>query len=139
MVPPLAHLDADRYGCYALLSALWRVRPKLHVFGHIHAGRGVEPIEWDRAQMAYENICAGRTGWGGLVKLLWYMAVEVVLSGGWCLYCLGQHRSGGGPEGWPEDCYGNLRITVMMHPLSIWPDHGFTIQWVSFQMFTICL
>lgn len=70
--PPLAHLDADRHGCYALLLALWRVRPKLHVFGHIHAGRGVERIKWDRAQMAYENICAGRTGWGGLVKLLWY-------------------------------------------------------------------
>ena len=102
------------------------------MFGHIHAGRGVEPIEWDRAQMAYENICAGRTGWGGLVKLLWYMAVEVVLSGGWCLYCLGQRRSGGGPEGWPEDCYGNLRITVMMHPLSIWPDHDFTVGWVGF-------
>ncbi|KAM6503115.1 metallophosphoesterase domain containing protein [Amanita muscaria] len=70
--PPLAHLDADRHGCYALLFALWRVRPKLHVFGHIHAGRGVERIKWDRAQMAYENICAGRTGWGGLVMLLWY-------------------------------------------------------------------
>ncbi|KAN0118035.1 Metallo-dependent phosphatase-like protein [Russula decolorans] len=70
--PPLAHLDADRYGCYALLFALWHVRPKLHVFGHIHAGRGVERIKWDRAQMVYENICAGRTGWGGLVELLWY-------------------------------------------------------------------
>ena len=22
--------------------------------------------------MAYENICAGQTGWVGLVKLLWY-------------------------------------------------------------------
>jgi len=22
--------------------------------------------------MTYENICAGRTGWGGLVELLWY-------------------------------------------------------------------
>jgi hypothetical protein len=70
--PPLAHLDADRYGCHALLFALWHVRPKLHVFGHVHAGRGVERIKWDRAQMAYENICAGRTGWGGLVELLWY-------------------------------------------------------------------
>jgi hypothetical protein len=44
----------------------------LHVFGHIHAGRGVERIKWDRAQMAYENICAGWVGWGGLVELLWY-------------------------------------------------------------------
>ena len=22
--------------------------------------------------MTYESICAGRTGWGGMVKLLWY-------------------------------------------------------------------
>lgn len=42
------------------------------MFGHIHAGRGVERVRWDRAQLAYENICAGRTGWGGLVELLWY-------------------------------------------------------------------
>ena len=42
------------------------------MFGHIHAGRGVERIKWDRAQVAYENICAGQTGWVGLVKLLWY-------------------------------------------------------------------
>ena len=70
--PPLAHLDADRYGCYALLCALWSVRPKVHVFGHIHAGRDVEHVKWDGAQMVYENICAGRSGWGGLVVLLWY-------------------------------------------------------------------
>jgi hypothetical protein len=34
------------------------------VFGHIHAGRGVERVKWDSAQMVYENICAGRSGWG---------------------------------------------------------------------------
>ena len=70
--PPFAHLDANRFGCYALLSALWQVRPRLHVFGHIHAGRGVEHIKWDQAQMAYEDIYAGRAGWGGILKLLWY-------------------------------------------------------------------
>ena len=70
--PPFAHLDADRYGCYGLVTALWRVRPRLHVFGHIHVGRGVECLKWDQAQMTYENICAGRIGWGGLLRLLWY-------------------------------------------------------------------
>ncbi|KAF8335368.1 metallophosphoesterase domain-containing protein 1 [Cantharellus anzutake] len=70
--PPFGHLDADRFGCYALLYALWRVHPQLHVFGHIHAGRGVERIKWDKAQMVYEDICARRAAWGGLVKLLWY-------------------------------------------------------------------
>ncbi|KAF8494408.1 metallophosphoesterase domain-containing protein 1 [Russula emetica] len=70
--PPFAHLDTDGYGCYALLSALWHVRLRLHVFGHIHAGRGNEHVRWDQAQRAYEDVCAGQANWGGLVKLLWY-------------------------------------------------------------------
>ena len=44
----------------------------VHVFGHIHAGRGVERVKWDGSQMVHENICAGRSGWGGLLVLLWY-------------------------------------------------------------------
>ncbi len=72
--PPFAHLDADRFGCYALLSALWQVHPRLHVFGHVHAGRGIEHIRWDQAKMAYEDVCAGRAGWGGILKLLWLQA-----------------------------------------------------------------
>ncbi|KAG7089404.1 hypothetical protein E1B28_011092 [Marasmius oreades] len=73
--PPLAHLDLDRAGCYALLTALWRVRPRLHVFGHIHAGRGVEFVKWDNAQKAYEDVCAGRAGWSGLIRLVWWRMV----------------------------------------------------------------
>ena len=59
MVLPWPTSTRTGMGCYALLFALWHVRPKLHVFGHIHAGRGVERIKWDRAQMAYENMQAG--------------------------------------------------------------------------------
>ena len=77
--PPLAHLDhsntnlgkSSTDGCYALLTALWRVRPKLHVFGHIHVGRGVELVKWDAMQKAYEEVCARRAGWNGLVSLVW--------------------------------------------------------------------
>ncbi|TFK91340.1 Metallo-dependent phosphatase [Polyporus arcularius HHB13444] len=69
--PPLAHLDVNNYGCYALLYAVRHIRPRLHVFGHIHGGRGVECVNWDPAQMVYEEICAGRAGWGGLARLLW--------------------------------------------------------------------
>jgi hypothetical protein len=39
--PLRAHLDLLK-GCPYLLRTLWRVRPKLHVFGHIHEGAGVE-------------------------------------------------------------------------------------------------
>lgn len=34
-------------GCEALRQAMWRVRPRLAVCGHIHEGRGVERVRWD--------------------------------------------------------------------------------------------
>ncbi|KAF3917228.1 hypothetical protein ABW20_dc0109465 [Dactylellina cionopaga] len=55
--PPFSHLDgmdvpvgkgttSTQMGCEALRRAVWRVRPKLHVFGHIHEGRGCERVMW---------------------------------------------------------------------------------------------
>ncbi len=42
--PPAGHgdltLQGDRAGCADLLDALGRLRPRLHVFGHIHEGYG---------------------------------------------------------------------------------------------------
>ena len=73
--PPFSHLDLGRTGCYALLATLWRVRPKLHVFGHIHAARGIEYLVWNEAQALCEDVCAGKAGWGGFVRLVWCMAV----------------------------------------------------------------
>jgi hypothetical protein len=79
--PPLAHLDSNvnlgssANGCYALLTALWRIRPKVHVFGHVHVGRGVELVRWDAMQKAYEEVCARRVGWSGLVSLVWWKMV----------------------------------------------------------------
>lgn len=74
--PPFSHLDLNGTGCYALLAALWRVRPRLHVFGHIHGARGIELVKWSRAQKAYEDVCAGRSRWGGLTRLLFWTVVE---------------------------------------------------------------
>ena len=54
-----------------MLTALWHVRPKVHVFGHIHIGRGVEFVRWDGMQKAYEEVCARRVGWSGLISLIW--------------------------------------------------------------------
>jgi hypothetical protein len=69
--PPMAHLDLQR-GCIALLDALWRVRPLVHVFGHIHAARGVEKLFWGNTQRVYEDICTRRNRWRwwGLLKLI---------------------------------------------------------------------
>ena len=45
-------------GCSGLLQALWRVRPKLSVFGHIHEGRGAARVKWD-----LDSVSAGEEGY----------------------------------------------------------------------------
>ena len=69
--PPKTHLDIPLgpqagLGCASLLRECWRVKPSLHVFGHIHSGHGVEYAWWDEAQRLHEWICASKTS-GGLV------------------------------------------------------------------------
>lgn len=48
--PPMHHCATsakDMSGCEALRKALWRVRPSMAVFGHIHEARGVERVRWN--------------------------------------------------------------------------------------------
>ncbi|KAF2035110.1 Metallo-dependent phosphatase, partial [Setomelanomma holmii] len=55
--PPLAHLDfTDTYraGCPHLLREMWRVKPRLHVFGHVHRAKGVEVLDWGWVQRGYD-------------------------------------------------------------------------------------
>lgn len=76
--PPQSHLDLSPVystGCPYLLSETWRIRPKLHVFGHIHAGYGCEPVFWDEAQIAWERLChnrRGRSSFSSGSGKLWY-------------------------------------------------------------------
>ncbi|RYO79115.1 hypothetical protein DL766_005247 [Monosporascus sp. MC13-8B] len=65
--PPRAHLDLLNLGCVHLLRELWRVRPRLHVFGHIHEGAGTELVRFDSLQEAYERTVAAG---GGVVNLM---------------------------------------------------------------------
>jgi len=51
--PPRHHLDTVPnngnpvpFGCESLRRALWRVRPRLAVCGHVHFGRGAEYVSW---------------------------------------------------------------------------------------------
>lgn len=48
--PPRNHCDISvtkaRQGCEFLRQALWRVRPRLSVCGHMHEGRGAERVKW---------------------------------------------------------------------------------------------
>ncbi|KAF8969250.1 hypothetical protein BDZ97DRAFT_1915593 [Flammula alnicola] len=68
--PPRHHVDLH-CNCFGLLVALWRVRPKLHVFGNIHAARGTEVVAWTKDQKAYERIVSGISGWWDL-PLIFY-------------------------------------------------------------------
>jgi len=76
------HLDID-LGCPGLLSEIWRVKPRLHVFGHIHSAHGRESVFWDEGQRSYERLMAGNKGgvlldifpssaWVDAGKVVWY-------------------------------------------------------------------
>lgn len=49
--PPAGHVDTSAHwtqgGCPQLARALEKVRPKLHLCGHCHEGRGAEIVRWD--------------------------------------------------------------------------------------------
>ena len=65
--PPRAHLDLMTMGCVHLLREIWRTRPRLHVFGHVHEGAGTEWLQFDALHDAYERtVVAG----GGIWNLL---------------------------------------------------------------------
>ncbi|CAK7564648.1 MAG: hypothetical protein SEPTF4163_002544 [Sporothrix epigloea] len=62
--PPRHHLDLG-LGCAGLLEECWRVRPPLHVFGHVHWGAGRQTVFWDETQRAYEVLVETETAQTG--------------------------------------------------------------------------
>ena len=83
--PPKRHLDLPiGLGCEWLLREVWRIRPKLHVFGHIHYGHGQEQIYWDGAQRTYERLCdrKGSSVLGNLVNVFaWFDLTKLAAHG----------------------------------------------------------
>ncbi|KAK0714582.1 calcineurin-like phosphoesterase [Lasiosphaeris hirsuta] len=81
--PPRFHRDLG-LGCAGLLEEVWRVKPKLHVFGHVHWGHGRESVYYDECQKAYESLMA-RTWKGPIRDFLpcpaWLDALSVVWYG----------------------------------------------------------
>ncbi|KAK4204096.1 Metallo-dependent phosphatase-like protein [Triangularia verruculosa] len=69
--PPKGHRDLH-LGCPSLLSELWRVKPKVHVFGHVHHGAGVESLFFDECQAAYESLLLRTTAAEGNVWKRWW-------------------------------------------------------------------
>ncbi|KAI0541106.1 calcineurin-like phosphoesterase [Xylaria digitata] len=86
--PPMLHRDLS-LGCPGLLGEIWRVRPKVHVFGHIHWGRGIEAAYWDDCQKAYESLMSRKKrglilemipnpGWVDASKVLYHAAKAIL-------------------------------------------------------------
>lgn len=65
--PPQAHRDLMGLGCLHLLQEVWRARPRLHVFGHVHEARGQEWVGFDETQGAFEGVVTSR-GLGRIVS-----------------------------------------------------------------------
>ncbi|KAI4865102.1 Metallo-dependent phosphatase [Hypoxylon rubiginosum] len=98
--PPQHHLDLG-IGCPHLLREIWRKKPKLHVFGHVHWGRGVQPVYWDECQKSYEKIMSlpkrgpildmlPHKAWLDVWWFLWYSFISVL----WHWFMLGGAANG---------------------------------------------
>lgn len=60
--PAQGHVDDGGKGCPHLNREMWRVKPRLHVCGHIHMARGKEYADWSLLQLGYDTICRGKAG-----------------------------------------------------------------------------
>lgn len=69
--PPRAHLDLLDLGCPGLLAEIWRIRPALHVFGHIHEGHGEEHLAFDDLQSKFELTVLAGGGFWNLICTMW--------------------------------------------------------------------
>jgi hypothetical protein len=84
--PPKHHLDLSLpqgLGCEHLLAEVKRVKPTLHVFGHVHWGAGQTVIWWDKAHDAYVRGLSLQSKWthGLLNPKLWWNVVRVAYRG----------------------------------------------------------
>lgn len=70
-MPPKYHLDINGYGEELLLQELWRIRPRLHIFGHIHGGYGQEVLTYDDFNAAYESIRRKAGGMRALFRMFY--------------------------------------------------------------------
>lgn len=72
--PPRGYLDNEGKGCPQLLREIWRVRPRLVVFGHIHVGYGQRVLRYDDgAEAAYASVLMGNRGLLGVCSMVWHI------------------------------------------------------------------
>lgn len=77
--PPRGYLDKDGKGCPQLLKEIWRVRPRLVVFGHIHAGYGQRFLRYDDgAEAAYASVLMGTSGLLAVGSMVWHIMSQKI-------------------------------------------------------------
>jgi Icc-related predicted phosphoesterase len=92
--PAKGHVDSSPsnpsylQGCTHLQQELWRIRPRLHVCGHIHAARGVERGDWGWTRWGYDAACRGERG-TDIVLVMWAGWIY-----SWILCICGRERKG---------------------------------------------
>lgn len=74
--PPKGHLDLQCKGCPHLLGEIWRCRPRLVVFGHIHSGYGRQDIAYDVFAASYDGVMMGRKGLWAAVVMAFYLVLN---------------------------------------------------------------
>jgi Icc-related predicted phosphoesterase len=84
--PPKFHMDLSlpsELGCEHLAKEVKRVKPILHVFGHVHWGAGQEVVFFDKCHDAYEEGMSVQPRWfrGLLNPWLWWNVFRVVYRG----------------------------------------------------------
>ncbi|KAH6856795.1 Metallo-dependent phosphatase-like protein [Chaetomium sp. MPI-CAGE-AT-0009] len=111
--PPRHHLDLG-LGCDGLLDEVWRVKPKLHIFGHAHYGYGKEAVYYDECQRAYESLMSRPESgpfydmvpsarWADAFNVLWYGVASIL----WKWIMLGPGTNNGGLMVNASLMYGN--------------------------------
>lgn len=77
--PPRGYLDNGGKGCPQLLREMWRVRPRLVVFGHIHAGYGQQVVRYDDgAEAAYASVFMKARGLLAVCSMAWHIILQKI-------------------------------------------------------------
>jgi len=82
---PHGHLDLTGLGCGAPPARIWELCRRqllvLHVFGHVHGGRGIEVLLWNPVRSIWEDVVRKKGGWFCTMRLLYVMLRESQNSG----------------------------------------------------------
>ncbi|KAG5986233.1 hypothetical protein E4U54_005535 [Claviceps lovelessii] len=74
--PPRAYLDMNGKGCPHLLREISKKRPPLVVFGHIHAGHGIQEVAYGGLEGAYQRIMADEGNWAVVLGMVFWLLLS---------------------------------------------------------------